>query len=893
MRACDLIRKSRKTLLTELSGLVKAAKKLSHSSIEYADEITDELILRTFKIVLRGVRFLDVWYEQYEITGNFIDSYRDEYVDVEVGVTVLSAPQSASVRSSVSASLHSQCSESETGGYFGMSGRNQSIRELANRSHPLPSTPVIQTPRLSNELRCRHVVVETLEIQTEAPSSVFALARLNTTQDALLSYLGSYIGRIHQPQARFTPQLQLTQQQSVAAARDLVAVVEAVLVRDPRPNPRLEKAKDSMYIHINTLIAAAYEAITNRTEGMDEEEEGVLILDSGRSLVEAATGCVRGAGDCVGKSKIVIEKIGDFELETRALNIGLGITTDSAQPIAVEEQSQVSTANPEEPETQVEGPESLQAVIDRQKMPPPPAPERAPLPIQPKNRSASIPLSVDTNLLPATSVVPPTPARILETPEVASRRSSVTSLLQPIANSSPSLVQGAFDQKKDSEAKLLFNKSVRADSFGAESISATSADSIGANSLRGSEFSMLSQTSTRATTPEPNSATSTCTPLLNTDLTLSQTSLVSATGSICEMHGDDLTFNKDGQITGGTLAALVEKLTVHDSTPDAVFVATFYLTFRLFATPKEFAEALVKRFESVSEASGAMPVRLRVYNVFKGWMESHWRQSQDYDALEVIRVFGETILSAALPAAAKRLLDLAEKVSDMDGPLVPRFVCSMGKTASSSATYSLPETPIPSPAISRSQINALKNSLAPGGMSVSILDFEPMELARQFTLKESRMFCSIRPEELIAQEWTKKKDSLAVNVLGMSSLSTDLAHLVAETILDVQDIKKRAVVIKQWIKIADRCLELNNYDSLMAIMCTMNTSTIGRLKKTWELVSFKTKQALDNLRAVIDVSKNHAVLRARLRGHVPPCLPFLGTYLTDVSIFRRYSSTKC
>ena len=145
------------------------------------------------------------------------------------------------------------------------------------------------------------------------------------------------------------------------------------------------------------------------------------------------------------------------------------------------------------------------------------------------------------------------------------------------------------------------------------------------------------------------------------------------------------------------------------------------------------------------------------------------------------------------------------------------------------------------------------------------------------------MFCSIRPEELIAQEWTKKKGSIATNVLAMSSLSTDLAHFVAETILDVADIKKRAVVIKQWIKIADRCLEMNNYDSLMAIMCTLNASTIVRLKKTWELVSPKTKAALENLRAVIDVSKNHAVLRARLRSHVPPCLPFLGTYLTDVT----------
>lgn len=234
-----------------------------------------------------------------------------------------------------------------------------------------------------------------------------------------------------------------------------------------------------------------------------------------------------------------------------------------------------------------------------------------------------------------------------------------------------------------------------------------------------------------------------------------------------------------------------------------------------------------------------------------------------------------------LPRAGKQLKDLAMKVTKVDGPLVPRLVCGIGK-ATATAQYSLPETPVPSPIVTRNQLQLLRNGMSGLGSQPTILDFDPLELARQFTLKESKMFCSIRPEELVALEWTKKNNSTATNVLAMSSLSTDLAHLVAETILDVPDTKRRAVVIKHWIKIADRCLELNNYDSLMAIMCTLNASTISRLKKTWELVSQKTKLVLEHLRSIIDVSKNHAVLRARLRNHVPPCLPFLGTFLTDV-----------
>jgi hypothetical protein len=156
-------------------------------------------------------------------------------------------------------------------------------------------------------------------------------------------------------------------------------------------------------------------------------------------------------------------------------------------------------------------------------------------------------------------------------------------------------------------------------------------------------------------------------------------------------------------------------------------------------------------------------------------------------------------------------------------------------------------------------------------------------MARQLTIKEMNIFCAIMPEELLGSEWTKKSGSNAVNVRAMSTLSTDLSNLVADTILHYDDVKKRAVVIKQWVKIAHKCLELNNYDSLMAIICSLNSSTIVRLKKTWDCVSPKRREMLRALQAVVEPDKNYANLRKRLQNHVPPCLPFVGTYLTDLT----------
>ena len=89
------------------------------------------------------------------------------------------------------------------------------------------------------------------------------------------------------------------------------------------------------------------------------------------------------------------------------------------------------------------------------------------------------------------------------------------------------------------------------------------------------------------------------------------------------------------------------------------------------------------------------------------------------------------------------------------------------------------------------------------------LDVEPVEIANQLTLMDSRLFNAITPRELVGQEWTRKKGSLAVNVRAMSTLATQITTWVQEVILFEEDIKKRANAIKYFMKVADVCLFLS------------------------------------------------------------------------------------
>ncbi|OCK78059.1 ras guanine-nucleotide exchange protein-like protein [Lepidopterella palustris CBS 459.81] len=885
------LRRMRKGLLGDLSSLVKTAKKLqemlqSEQSTVTVFELLDELVLRAFKLVTRAVRFLDIWAQDavaipFDLSdgSNRPPTPPVDFADPELTHSRTLSNQNAENGSAFGhAATVSQANPATT--QEELEGtRNQPPRSFSRASvaFTIPSEPdSLQSPLLGTQpqgqakrLSITHRLSYTGKSQGLRKQNL-ASERLNAAHDSFLGFIGSFIG-LHL-QSRSSSELLLTTQQSVTACRQLLAVVNEVWERDSRRSDQLEQARDMMYTRLAELVQATKEMFSSSESPNGDD---VFMPDSGKQLVTAATSCVRSAGECVTKARFIIENIGDFEFE----HSGLGIS-DVIMEGTDKSFSQNSVQN-----------ESLESVETEKPLPPPPEPTMRPPP-PPLLISESKPLPEPPAPSPIPNLEPSQHPIIVESPTAASFRSSRSSLPPLSQLPTPHFPQPSPSDPSQSPASAthrLFGKTARADSV---NVSVADSNSTYPSSVRGDTASIISQASTRATTPDHSpTIRNSEKPLMNSFGSASELrSLASeeATGVEEQLlettFAHELVYNKEGQISGGSLPALVEQLTTHESTPDAMFVTTFYLTFRLFTTPVDFAQSLIDRFDYIGESQEiGIPVRLRVYNVFKGWLESHWQADMDPSALGLILNFATGKLRAALPAAGKRLAELTAKVTEVHaGALVPRLVSSIGKTGVSSTVYSAVDSNAPTPIISKSQLNALKN--ARNGVSqCSILDFDPLELARQFTIIESKIFCSIQPEELLGSEWTKKTTSKALNVRAMSTLSTDLANLVADTILFLEDPKKRAVIIKHWVKIAMKCLELNNYDSLMAIICSLNSSMVLRLKRTWELVSQKTKGRLDELKVIVDVGRNYAVLRQRLQNHVAPCIPFVGIYLTDLT----------
>lgn len=69
---------------------------------------------------------------------------------------------------------------------------------------------------------------------------------------------------------------------------------------------------------------------------------------------------------------------------------------------------------------------------------------------------------------------------------------------------------------------------------------------------------------------------------------------------------------------------------------------------------------------------------------------------------------------------------------------------------------------------------------------------------------------------------------------------------------------------------------------MTAIISALGTAPILRLSRTWQQLNPKTNAMLESMRTLISSTKNFALYREALREATPPCIPFLGVYLTDL-----------
>ncbi|EEP79958.1 conserved hypothetical protein [Uncinocarpus reesii 1704] len=330
------------------------------------------------------------------------------------------------------------------------------------------------------------------------------------------------------------------------------------------------------------------------------------------------------------------------------------------------------------------------------------------------------------------------------------------------------------------------------------------------------------------------------------------------------------------QVKCGTLAGLVEQLTRHDKL-DPSFKDTFLLTYRSFTSASELFEMLVHRF-TLQPPSGINatelqtwteqkqnPIRIRVVSILKSWLETYWMEPNDNANIQLLRRIHAFVMDAVAntrtPGTSQLLSLIDQRIRGLD-PTAKRLVPTLSA-----------HTPTP---------------VLPKHMKkIKFLDIDPTEFARQLTIIESRLYAKIKPTECLSKTWQKKlgtdEPDPAVNVKALILHSNQLTNWVAEMILTQSDVRRRVVVIKHFVTVAEKCRQMNNYSTLTSIISALGTAPIHRLNRTWAQVNQKTSLTLEAMRKLMASTKNFGEYRETLHLATPPCIPFFGVYLTDLT----------
>ncbi|KAI5806975.1 ras guanine nucleotide exchange factor domain-containing protein [Geopyxis carbonaria] len=340
-------------------------------------------------------------------------------------------------------------------------------------------------------------------------------------------------------------------------------------------------------------------------------------------------------------------------------------------------------------------------------------------------------------------------------------------------------------------------------------------------------------------------------------------------------HDNEIVYGtKGGTVKGGTLVALVERLTRHD-TLDSGFNTTFLLTYPSFTTASEFFTHLVRRF-TIQPPPGMSTadyndwvekkqklIRMRVLSILKIWLESNWMESVDDKSKDLLRKMYTFAKEVMLPqlVGTNQVLSLIETRLRGLEPENKRLVLTMSSQP-------------PPPILPRSM------------KKMKFLDIEALEFARQLTILESKSYAKLRAAECLSKGWSKQPNGgvdPAENIRAIIMQSNQLTNWVAEMILSQTEPRKRVMVIKHFVTVAEKCRQLNNFSTLTSILAALQTSAIHRLRRTWEHVPQRTQTVLEGMNTLMGASMNFAEYREMLHIVNPPCVPFLGVYLKDLT----------
>ncbi|XP_028435131.1 rap guanine nucleotide exchange factor 1 [Perca flavescens] len=159
----------------------------------------------------------------------------------------------------------------------------------------------------------------------------------------------------------------------------------------------------------------------------------------------------------------------------------------------------------------------------------------------------------------------------------------------------------------------------------------------------------------------------------------------------------------------------------------------------------------------------------------------------------------------------------------------------------------------------------------------TLLDFRSQDLAEQLTLLDSELFCKIELPEVLL--WSKEQnEEKSPNLTEFTQHFNNVSFWVRSVIILQDKPHDREKLLLKFLKIMKHLRKLNNFNSYLSILSGLDSAPLRRLD--WQR---NTAEALEEYSSLIDSSSSFRAYRAALAEVEPPCIPYLGLILQDLT----------
>jgi len=168
---------------------------------------------------------------------------------------------------------------------------------------------------------------------------------------------------------------------------------------------------------------------------------------------------------------------------------------------------------------------------------------------------------------------------------------------------------------------------------------------------------------------------------------------------------------------------------------------------------------------------------------------------------------------------------------------------------------------------------------------VNLLALNHNETATQLMVEDFTLFRQIEQTEYV--DWLFERNSRfgTDNLTTFSELLNKETLWVVAEIVKENNLSKRVKLVKQFVKIARQCKDIQNYNSMFAITSGLMHNSVVRLRNTWDRVPDKYSKLLDDLQSIMDPSRNFSRYRNMVKPEVvkPPLIPIYPMVSKDLS----------